>query len=69
MTDIAEGQLRAWAHNIRLAADDLFPPGELVSNPSANDLPAAGHAAAVHRLVARDNLYSIAAAIEEAADS
>jgi len=37
--------------------------------PSANDLSAAGHDAAVHRLVARDNLYSIAAAIEEAADS
>ena len=69
MTDIAAGQLRAWAHNIRQAADDLFPPGELPGNPSASDLPTAGHASAGHRLVARDNLYGVAAALEEAADS
>ena len=68
MTDIAAGQLHGWAHNIRQAADELFPPHEPPANPSTSELPA-GHTAAGHRLVARDNLYSIAAALEQAADS
>jgi hypothetical protein len=79
MTNIAAGQLRTWARNIRQAADDLFPPGELAhadhvltdipDDTSASELLTSGRTAGAHRLVARDNLYSIATALEEAADS
>lgn len=79
MTVVAASQLRIWAHNIRQAADDLFPPGELAhtdqeltevpEETDVGDLLSARHGAGGHRLVARDNLYGIAAALEEAADS
>lgn len=77
MTVVPASQLRIWAHNIRQAADDLFPPGELAHTEQvlaedpkdAGDQVAAWDRAGSDRLVARDNLYDIAAALEEVADA